>query len=221
MQVIAEKPPGFSPVWSKNSAGGGVAGTRAEQRAVWSRSSSLTVNSRFAPRRARVGQGDLQRLLHETEDVGGEVTNTYAAGTQNEFGDLIGEGDGQSHTYEARANTDALLDSGGAVEARYKYTAFGEVDAVSLEGWAWSRGLEISSAGVEHEHAGDRHAKQGRVGEGNRRGKQVHPLALDWMPMRIGPIRRNATRGPIPADPPAPSRRAKHSSARQAAPRRR
>jgi hypothetical protein len=94
---------------------------------------------------------DLQRLLHETEDVGGDITNTYAAGTQNEFGDLIGEGDGQSHAYDAQADTDALLDSTGTVEARYKYTAFGEVDAVSLDGGAWSREdwqslpLELSS----------------------------------------------------------------------------
>ena len=52
---------------------------------------------------------DDKRLLHETDDVGGDVSNTYAAGTQEEFGDLIGEGDGQSHAYDAQANTNALL----------------------------------------------------------------------------------------------------------------
>jgi hypothetical protein len=81
---------------------------------------------------------DDKRLLHETDDVG-DVTNTYAAGTNEEFGDLIGEGDGESHAYDAQANTNALLDSAGTVEAQYKYRAFGQVDAVSVDGGAWSR----------------------------------------------------------------------------------
>lgn len=40
--------------------------------------------------------------------------------------------------YDAQANTDALLDNAGVVEARYMYTAFGEVSAVSLDGSTWS-----------------------------------------------------------------------------------
>jgi NTP pyrophosphatase (non-canonical NTP hydrolase) len=50
------------------------------------------------------------------------------------------------------------------------------------------------------DEGGDRHEKRGRVGGENRRGKQVHPLALDWMPMRIGPIRRDATSGQLSAN---------------------
>ncbi len=81
---------------------------------------------------------DLQRILHETEDVGGEITRTYACSTTDEFGDLIGEDGLFEHVYDAQANTDALLDPAGAVEARYKYDAFGNVAAVSLDGSYWT-----------------------------------------------------------------------------------
>ena len=81
---------------------------------------------------------DGKRLLHETDEVGGEVTNTYAAGTSDEYGDLIGGDTEPTHQYDAMANTAALLDDSGQVEAQYKYTAFGEVSAVSVEGGAWS-----------------------------------------------------------------------------------
>jgi YD repeat-containing protein len=82
---------------------------------------------------------DVKRLLHETDEVGGEVNRTYASGTQDEFGDLVGEDGEFSHAYDAQANTDALLDDGGAVEARYKYRAFGQVAAVSVDGDAWAQ----------------------------------------------------------------------------------
>lgn len=121
---------------------------------------------------------DLKRLLHET-DGADNVTNTYAAGTNDEFGDLIGEGDGQSHVYDAQADTDALLDSTGTVEARYKYTAFGQVDAVSLAGGAWSREdwetlpLELSShmlAGGKKHYYLDMETSLYLLGSGNPAG---------------------------------------------------
>ncbi len=43
---------------------------------------------------------DLQRIRHETDDVGGEVTRTYACSTTDEFGDLIGEAGEFEHVYE-------------------------------------------------------------------------------------------------------------------------
>ncbi|HEY2586667.1 MAG TPA: hypothetical protein VGI81_12960 [Tepidisphaeraceae bacterium] len=52
---------------------------------------------------------DGKRLLHETDEVGGEVTNSYAAGTSDEYGDLIGGGTEPTHQYDAQANTAALL----------------------------------------------------------------------------------------------------------------
>ncbi len=52
--------------------------------------------------------------------------------------DLIGEDGEFIHQYDAQANTDALLDNAGVVEARYKYTAFGEVNAVSIAGGSWT-----------------------------------------------------------------------------------
>ncbi len=46
---------------------------------------------------------DLQRILHETDDVGGEVTRTYACSTTDEFGDLIGEDGLFEHVCDAQA----------------------------------------------------------------------------------------------------------------------
>jgi RHS repeat-associated protein len=80
---------------------------------------------------------DAQRLLNETDDVG-DITQTYASDTTEEFGDLIGEDGEYVHQYDAEANTHALLDSTGQVEAEYKYTAFGQVSAVRVEGGTWS-----------------------------------------------------------------------------------
>jgi hypothetical protein len=78
-------------------------------------------------------------LLQETDDVGGEITKTYATTCDEEYGDLIGE-DGQElyHQFDAEANTAALLDDGGAVQARFKYYAFGQVASSSIEGDAWA-----------------------------------------------------------------------------------
>jgi RHS repeat-associated protein len=81
---------------------------------------------------------DHKRLLQETDDVGGDVTKTYASTTTDEFGDLIGEDGESAHVYDAQANTDALLDTSGMVEAKYKYTAFGQVNAVAIEGETWA-----------------------------------------------------------------------------------
>jgi RHS repeat-associated protein len=81
---------------------------------------------------------DFKRLLHETDEVGGAISRTFASDTTDEFGDLIGEEGESVHQYDALANTEALLDDLGQVEARYKYTAFGEVAAVSVENGPWS-----------------------------------------------------------------------------------
>ena len=77
---------------------------------------------------------DHKKLLHETHEIGGAISRTYASVSAGEFRDLIG-GDGEYiHQYDADANTEALLDNAGVVEARYKSSAFGEVSAVSLNG---------------------------------------------------------------------------------------
>jgi RHS repeat-associated protein len=81
---------------------------------------------------------DYKRLLHETDDIGGSITQTYASDTNDEFGDLIGEDGDYVHQYDAQADTQALLDSSGAAEARYKYYAFGQVQSVSVSGGPWS-----------------------------------------------------------------------------------
>lgn len=81
---------------------------------------------------------DQARLLHETDEVGGEVDRTCASGTDDEFGDLIGEEGQYAHAYDARANTDALLDDAGSVEARYKYDAYGRVTAAAIGGDTWA-----------------------------------------------------------------------------------
>ncbi|MEA2710781.1 MAG: hypothetical protein QOF78_3382, partial [Phycisphaerales bacterium] len=56
--------------------------------------------------------------------------------TGEEYGDLLGEEDGSmyTHQFDAQANTAALLDEFGQVAARFKYYAFGQVAAVSVEG---------------------------------------------------------------------------------------
>jgi RHS repeat-associated protein len=84
---------------------------------------------------------DHKHLLHETEGgVGGEISKTYATTCDEEYGDLLGEEDGSkyTHQFDAQANTAALLDEFGQVAARFKYYAFGQVAAVSVEGDAWS-----------------------------------------------------------------------------------
>jgi RHS repeat-associated protein len=81
---------------------------------------------------------DYKKLLHETDDVGGEITNTYATTSDGEFGDLISEdGDQYFHQFDAQASTNALLDATGAVEAQFKYYAFGEISAVNIAGEGW------------------------------------------------------------------------------------
>jgi YD repeat-containing protein len=66
---------------------------------------------------------DYKRMLHETDDVGGDITRTYASDTTDEFGDLIGEDGEYVHQFDAQANTHALLDNSGAVQAKYKHYA--------------------------------------------------------------------------------------------------
>ena len=45
---------------------------------------------------------DFSRLLHETDEVGGQINNTYAVSTQDEFGDLLSEdGEQLTHQYDA------------------------------------------------------------------------------------------------------------------------
>ncbi len=64
---------------------------------------------------------------------------TYASDSTDEFGDLIGEDGEYIHQYDAQSATHALLDNtGSAVEAKYKYYAFGLPAAVSVGGSAWS-----------------------------------------------------------------------------------
>lgn len=82
---------------------------------------------------------DFARLLHETDEVGGEISNTYAVSTQDEFGDLLSEdGEQLTHQYDAMANTNALLDDSGVLQANYKYYAFGQVSSFSVEGDYWA-----------------------------------------------------------------------------------
>ena len=82
---------------------------------------------------------DYKKLLTETDDVGGEVSNLYATTTDQEFGDLISEdGDQLVHQYDAQACTNALLDSSGDVEATFKYYAFGQLAWSSILGDAWA-----------------------------------------------------------------------------------
>ena len=80
---------------------------------------------------------DHKRLLHETDEVGGEVSKTYTSDATDEFGNLIGDDSEYIHQYDAMANTNALLDASGMVEATYKYYAYGAVAAVAIEGDAW------------------------------------------------------------------------------------
>ena len=81
---------------------------------------------------------DYKRLLCETDTIGGTISQTYASDTTEEFGDLIGEDGEYIHQYDAQANTNALLDNTGTVSAQYKYYAFGEVSAVSIDGGSWT-----------------------------------------------------------------------------------
>ena len=81
---------------------------------------------------------DYKRLLCETDTIGGAISETYASDTTDEFGDLIGEDGQYIHQYDAQANTNALLDETGAVAAQYKYMAFGQVSAVSIDGGPWT-----------------------------------------------------------------------------------
>ena len=81
---------------------------------------------------------DYKRLLCETDTVGGAISQTYASDTTDEFGDLIGEDGQYIHQYDAQANTNALLDETGTVAAQYKYLAFGQVSAVSIDGGPWT-----------------------------------------------------------------------------------
>ncbi|NNM87189.1 MAG: hypothetical protein HKL95_01585, partial [Phycisphaerae bacterium] len=81
---------------------------------------------------------DYKKLLCETDGEGGAVSQTYLSDTTDEFGDLIGEDGQYIHQYDAQANTDALLDESGTVEAQYKYYAFGAVNAVSVQGGPWT-----------------------------------------------------------------------------------
>ena len=85
-----------------------------------------------------VRAADYKRLLCETDTVGGAISETYASDTTEEFGDLIGEDGQYIHQYDAQANTNALLDETGTVAAQYKYLAFGEVSAVSIDGGPWT-----------------------------------------------------------------------------------
>jgi RHS repeat-associated protein len=82
---------------------------------------------------------DYKKLLAETDDVGGEVSNLYATTTDQEFGDLISEdGDQLVHQYDAQACTNALLDSSGNLEATFKYYAFGQLAWSSIQGDAYA-----------------------------------------------------------------------------------
>ena len=81
---------------------------------------------------------DYKKLLNET-DGDGEITNTYATTSDQEFGDLISEdGDQLYYQFDAQANTNAALDPSGLVQAKYKYYAYGNTASVQIEGDAWS-----------------------------------------------------------------------------------
>ncbi|HXE56245.1 MAG TPA: hypothetical protein VN541_24675 [Tepidisphaeraceae bacterium] len=80
---------------------------------------------------------DYKKLLHETDAVGGSISNTYLTTTDEEFGDLLSEDEQQfTHQYDAMANTNALLDNTGTVQANYKYYAFGQVASVLPDMWS-------------------------------------------------------------------------------------
>jgi uncharacterized protein RhaS with RHS repeats len=79
--------------------------------------------------------------------------------SEDEYGDLLGDEAESFHQYDAMANTEALLDAAGDV-TRYKYTAFGEVSAYSVNGGAWQRedwnslplaqGVNMMAGGKKH-----------------------------------------------------------------------
>ena len=70
--------------------------------------------------------------------MGGDVSNLYTTSTDQEFGDLIDEHGGQTTPlFDAQANTNAVLDSSGTVQAQYKYQAYGNVSSYSISGEAW------------------------------------------------------------------------------------
>ena len=77
-----------------------------------------------------------KHLLHETDEIGGEITKTYTSTTDDEFGDLISE-DGSElyHQFDAQANTNALLDEAGNVEAR-QVLRLGQI-ASGGDSWAY------------------------------------------------------------------------------------
>ena len=82
---------------------------------------------------------DYKKLLAETDEVGGEVSNLYTTTTDQEYGDLISEdGENLTHQYDAQACTNALLDNTGTVQATFKYYAYGQLAYSSIDGDAWA-----------------------------------------------------------------------------------
>ena len=51
---------------------------------------------------------------------------------------LSEDGEQLTHQYDAMANTNALLDDSGVLQANYKYYAFGQVSSFSVEGDYWA-----------------------------------------------------------------------------------
>ena len=96
---------------------------------------------------------DHKRLLQETDEAG-EITNTYASGTSEEFGDLIGEDDGMVHQYDAQADTNALLDNTGQVEAVQVHGVRAGVCGERIGGAVERGGLVEPAAGTDEPHDG-------------------------------------------------------------------
>ncbi len=78
-----------------------------------------------------------KNLVHLTDGIGGDIDKTYTTTCDDEYGDVLSEGDDESelyHQYDAQANGAVLSDDAGD-PTRYKYLAFG-LSISATAGWA-------------------------------------------------------------------------------------
>ena len=80
---------------------------------------------------------DDKKLVAETDQIGGQISHLYATTADGEYGDLIGDDGAYAHQYDAQSATTCLTDNAGAVQAAYKYYAFGHVAAFAVDGDGW------------------------------------------------------------------------------------
>ncbi len=76
-------------------------------------------------------------LVHQTDGIGGDIDKTYTTTCDDEYGDVLSEGDDEAelyHQYDAQANGAMLSDDDGD-PTRYKYLAFG-LSISATAGWA-------------------------------------------------------------------------------------